>query len=36
MPAEWRKEYEGLLTAAQRFAAEKSRHIVPVVWRGLA
>jgi len=36
MPAEWRKEYEGLLAAAQRFAAEKSRHIVPVVWRGLA
>ncbi len=36
MPAEWRREYEGLLGAAQHFAAEKSRHIVPVVWRGLA
>jgi flavin reductase (DIM6/NTAB) family NADH-FMN oxidoreductase RutF len=36
MPAEWRKEYEGLLGAAQRFAAEQSRHIVPLVWRGLA
>jgi len=35
MPTEWRKEYEGLLAAAQRFAAEQSRHIVPVVWRGL-
>jgi flavin reductase (DIM6/NTAB) family NADH-FMN oxidoreductase RutF len=35
MPPAWRKEYEGLLGAAQRFAEEKSRHIVPVVWRGL-
>ena len=35
MPPAWRKEYEGLLGAAQRFADEKSRHIVPVVWRGL-
>ena len=35
MPAEWRKEYEGLLAAAQRFAADTSRAITPVVWRGL-
>ena len=36
MPAEWRKEYEGLLGAAQAFAEERSRNIVPIVWRGLA
>jgi len=35
MPAEWRSEYDGLLAAAQRFAVERSRHIVPVAWRGL-
>jgi flavin reductase (DIM6/NTAB) family NADH-FMN oxidoreductase RutF len=35
MPAEWRKEYEGLLATAQRSAAEKSRRIRTVVWRGL-
>jgi flavin reductase (DIM6/NTAB) family NADH-FMN oxidoreductase RutF len=35
MPPEWRQEYDGLLAAAQRFAVERSRHIVPVVWRGL-
>jgi flavin reductase (DIM6/NTAB) family NADH-FMN oxidoreductase RutF len=36
MPAAWHKEYEAGLEAAQRFAEERSRHIVPVVWRGLA
>jgi flavin reductase (DIM6/NTAB) family NADH-FMN oxidoreductase RutF len=36
MPAEWRQEYEGLLAAAQRRAAETSRNIRPVIWRGLA
>ena len=35
MPADWRKEYEGLLGAAQRFAEERSRTIRAVVWRGL-
>src|SRR6266516_4083056 len=35
MPAEWRGEYEALLRAAQQFAAERSRDIRPVVWRGL-
>jgi len=35
MPAEWRKEYQAGLETAQRFAEERSRHIVPVVWRGL-
>lgn len=35
MPPEWRKEYAAGLEAAQRFAAERSRQIVPVVWRGL-
>src|SRR6185436_2231458 len=35
MPAEWRKEYEGLLAAAQGAAAEASRKIRPVIWRGL-
>ena len=36
MPAAWRAEYEALLGAAQAFAAERSRDIRPVVWRGLA
>ena len=36
IPAEWRKDYERLLAAAQRFAEERSRDIRPVVWRGLA
>ena len=36
MPAEWRKEYQAGLEAAQQFALERSRHIVPVVWKGLA
>jgi len=35
MPAEWRAEYEALLRAAQAYAAERSRDIQPVVWRGL-
>jgi len=35
MPAEWRKEYQAGLETAQRFAEERSRKIVPVVWRGL-
>jgi flavin reductase (DIM6/NTAB) family NADH-FMN oxidoreductase RutF len=35
MPAEWRKEYQAGLETAQRFAEERSRHIAPVVWRGL-
>lgn len=35
MPAAWRKEYQAGLEMAQRFAEERSRHIVPVVWRGL-
>jgi len=35
MPAEWRAEYEALLRAAQAYAAERSRDIRPVVWRGL-
>jgi len=36
MPPAWRPEYEALLQAAQRFAAERSRDIKPIVWRGLA
>jgi len=35
MRAEWRTEYEALLHAAQVYAAERSRDIRPVVWRGL-
>ena len=35
LPAEWRREYEEQLQAAQRFAAERSRDIRTVVWRGL-
>jgi len=34
MPPAWRKEYEAGLEAAQQFARERSRHIVPIVWRG--
>src|SRR2546430_17536586 len=30
MPPAWREEYEALLEAAQRFAAERSRDIKPV------
>src|SRR5438309_2985474 len=36
MPVEWRQEYETLLAAAQQFAAERSRHIKPIVWKALA
>ncbi|HEV8400965.1 MAG TPA: flavin reductase family protein [Gemmatimonadales bacterium] len=35
MPAEWRKEYEAGLEAAQQFARERSRKIRGIVWRGL-
>ena len=35
MPPEWRAEYEALLHAAQAYAAERSRDIRPVVWKGL-
>jgi flavin reductase (DIM6/NTAB) family NADH-FMN oxidoreductase RutF len=35
MPAAWRGEYEALLGAAQAFAAERSRDIRAVVWKGL-
>ena len=35
MPAEWRKEYQAGLETAQRFAEQRSRHMVPLVWRGL-
>jgi hypothetical protein len=35
MPAAWRAEYEALLRAAQAYAAERSRDIRPVVWKGL-
>ena len=35
MPAEWRAEYEQLLRAAQGYAAERSRDIRAVIWRGL-
>ena len=36
MPAEWRKDYEEHLKAAQEFAAARSRDIRAVVWRGLS
>ena len=35
MPAEWHKDYEEHLKAAQRFAEERSRDIRAVVWKGL-
>jgi flavin reductase (DIM6/NTAB) family NADH-FMN oxidoreductase RutF len=35
MPAAWRAEYEALLGAAQAYAAERSRDIRAVVWKGL-
>ncbi len=35
MPVAWRTEYEALLQSAQRTAADTSRAIKPVVWRGL-
>src|SRR5229473_604452 len=34
MPAEWRQEYEAKLKEAQQIAAEMSRNIKPVVWKG--
>jgi len=34
MPAEWRQEYEAKLKEAQQIAAETSRHLKPVVWKG--
>ncbi len=35
MPAAWRAEYEALLRAAQQYAAERSRDIRPLIWKGL-
>src|SRR6266702_1875427 len=35
MRTEWRAEYEALLRTAQAYAAERSRDIRPVVWKGL-
>ena len=35
MPAEWHKDYEDHLMAAQRFAEERSRDVRAVVWKGL-
>ena len=35
MPAAWRKEYEDLLAAAQRYAEQRSRDIKAVIWKGL-
>jgi flavin reductase (DIM6/NTAB) family NADH-FMN oxidoreductase RutF len=35
MPAAWRAEYETLLQTAQRFAAERSRDLKPVIWKAL-
>ena len=34
MPTEWRQEYEAKLKEAQQIAAETSRHLKPVVWKG--
>ena len=34
MPAAWRKDYEGHLQTAQRFAEERSRDIRTVEWKG--
>jgi flavin reductase (DIM6/NTAB) family NADH-FMN oxidoreductase RutF len=36
MPPAWRAEYEALLTAAQRFAEQRSRGIKAVIWRALS
>ena len=33
MPAAWRADYDALLQAAQRFAAERSGDIQPVIWK---
>jgi flavin reductase (DIM6/NTAB) family NADH-FMN oxidoreductase RutF len=35
MPDAWRAEYEALLGAAQAYAAERSRDIRAIVWKGL-
>ncbi|HKW41648.1 MAG TPA: flavin reductase family protein [Gemmatimonadales bacterium] len=35
MPAEWRAEYDQLLKTAQAYAAERSRDIRPIIWKGL-
>ena len=35
MTEQWRKEYEELLAAAQRYAEQRSRDIKAVIWRGL-
>src|SRR2546423_6465066 len=34
LPGQWRSEYDALLRAAQAYAAERSRDIRPVVWKG--
>src|SRR6058998_528961 len=36
MPPDWRKSYEALLQAAQRFAEQHSRNIRAVSWPGLS
>ena len=36
MPPEWRKSYEALLQAAQRFAEQHSRNIRAVTWPGVS
>ena len=36
LPAEWRRDYERQLTAAQEFALARSRDVKPVIWPGLA
>jgi len=36
MPAAWRTDYEQHLQAAQRFAAERSKDIRAIVWKGLS
>jgi len=35
MPEAWRRQYEELLAAAQRYAEQRSRDIKAVIWRGL-
>ncbi len=35
MPTAWRRDFEEHLASAQQFAAERSRDIRAVVWRGL-
>ena len=36
MPSDWRKTYEALLQAAQRFAEQHSRNIRAVTWPGVS